>query len=347
MKQDDSNKIEVSNTPIEKTTIGNDLTPQKSGFLSTKKGKIIVFSILGVVLIGLIIGIAIACSKGGEKTLNGNDNNNGNNGNDNGKDNGNDNGSEADEVNKDPNIIYKKNDVSVYIETQSKNANIELSENIPLNERKLAENSNILSKKTEITSQYLVNIYDEKEENSLKVYYAYASVLNMKKKVENKEEVSMGGKDIREINSVNEETPVVKFSFNENGEMKYFKVNEKMNVTLASYLYEFVQKVIPDVLKKKSLNDLPKIKSLKQIEKEEEIKKQQNEEKKNIKTEKTTTTNYSDEENKNNTLLGKKEVKQIEEIKIDKIGFVSINGFEDDVSGLDFKFTGEDIYGIH
>ena len=51
----------------------------------------------------------------------------------------------------------------------------------------------------------------------------------------------------------------------------------------------------------------------------------------------------------NQSMINKElyQIKQIEEIKIDKIGFVSINGFEDDVSSIDFKFTGEDIYGIH
>ena len=106
-----------------------------------------------------------------------------------------------------------------------------------------------------------------------------------------------------------------------------FKNIKILSVSLDDNLLETLQKIniknihrlLVEEDKKKSLNNLPKIKSLKQIEKEEEIKKQQNEEKKNIKTEKTTTTNYSDEENKNNALSGKKDIKQIEEINKEKI----------------------------
>ena len=40
------------------------------------------------------------------------------------------------------------------------------------------------------------------------------------------------------------------------------------------------------------------------------------------------------------------QIEQISEIKIDKIGFISINGFEDDVTGIDYQLTGDDIYQI-
>ena len=108
-----------------------------------------------------------------------------------------------------------------------------------------------------------------------------------------------------------------------------FKNIKILSVSLDDNLLETLQKIniknihrlLVEEEKNKSFNNLPKIKSLKQIEKEEEIKKQQkNEEKKNnTKIEKTTTTNYSDEENKNNIMFGKKEIKQIEEINKENI----------------------------
>ena len=96
-----------------------------------------------------------------------------------------------------------------------------------------------------------------------------------------------------------------------------------LSVSLDDNLLETLQKIniqnihrlLVEEDNKKSHNNLPKIKSTKKIEKEEENKKEQiNEQKnnkRNSKTEKTTTTNYSDEENKNNVMLGKKEIKQI------------------------------------
>lgn len=38
------------------------------------------------------------------------------------------------------------------------------------------------------------------------------------------------------------------------------------------------------------------------------------------------------------------QIKQINELIINNVGFISINGFEDDVINLDYKYDGEDIY---
>ena len=64
----------------------------------------------------------------------------------------------------------------------------------------------------------------------------------MKKIIENKE-IIIGWNDIRESNEFNNTIPIVNISFNENGILN-FKINEKMDITLVSYLYEFVEKVI-------------------------------------------------------------------------------------------------------
>lgn len=40
------------------------------------------------------------------------------------------------------------------------------------------------------------------------------------------------------------------------------------------------------------------------------------------------------------------QIKQINEIKVDKVGFISINGFEQDISSLNYIFTGDDLYNI-
>ena len=109
MKQSDinSDRIDVSNTPIESNKNGNEnFSSDEIGFLSTKKGKIIVFSIIGVVLIALIIGIAVACSQKGGKS----DEANVPEPNGPGEQSGN---GEQSGTEHNPNINYKKNDVSL------------------------------------------------------------------------------------------------------------------------------------------------------------------------------------------------------------------------------------------
>lgn len=50
----------------------------------------------------------------------------------------------------------------------------------------------------------------------------------------------------------------------------------------------------------------------------------------------------------NNQIIDKElyQVKNIKEININKLGFISINGFEEDVSKLDYKYEGVDLYSI-
>jgi hypothetical protein len=67
--------------------------------------------------------------------------------------------------------------------------------------------------------------------------------------MENKNKETIGGNDIRTSNNVDDTTPVVKVSFNQNGILT-FEINEGMNEILVSYLYEFVEKIIPKVTKK-------------------------------------------------------------------------------------------------
>ena len=147
------------------------------------------------------------------------------------------------------NLYYKKNDILLYNEIQTKISNIEFNENIK-------DEENIISQKSIINSEYLINIYDNEINNSTKIYYAYATIINMKKQIENIKIEDMGGNDIRN-NNISYSIPISKFSFNENGKILSFKMNENMNETLASYLYEFIEKVIPEI-SNSSFNDTEK-----------------------------------------------------------------------------------------
>ena len=142
-------------------------------------------------------------------------------------------------------INYKKNDVYLYEEKVLKVSNIELS-NSKKNGRILEDNSGLTEKST-ITSKYLINIYDYDENE--KVYYAYAAVIDMNKQVESKKSENMGGKDLTKSSSVEADVPVAKFTFNKYGKILTFVPNNNMDEVLSNYLYEFVQRVIPEVSK--------------------------------------------------------------------------------------------------
>ncbi len=142
---------------------------------------------------------------------------------------------------------YKKNDLYIYNEILTKNSKIELSNNYNKNERRLNEDK-LLSKKKNITLKYLINIFNIQIEDSIKIYYAYVIIIDMKKKIENRDLEIIEENDIRESNEVNNTISVVNISFNENGILD-FKINENMNKTLISYLYEFIEQVIPKITK--------------------------------------------------------------------------------------------------
>ena len=111
----------------------------------------------------------------------------------------------------------------------------------------------MLLKKYTITSKYLFNIFNTQNEDSTIIYYAYVAIIDMKKIIENKE-IIIGGYDIRENNEFNNTIPVVNISFSKNRILN-FKINEKMNKTLVSYLYEFVEQVI---INESSINETNK-----------------------------------------------------------------------------------------
>jgi hypothetical protein len=136
-------------------------TPErKQSFFSTKKGKKVLFGIIGVVLLAVLITILVIvipckgddckckgiCCEDGDCECQGN--------------------CPVPEPCEGPecpviNITYNKNDMLIYEETLSKVSNIELINS--KNGRRLDDNSRLTEKST-ITSKYLINIYDYDEE---------------------------------------------------------------------------------------------------------------------------------------------------------------------------------------
>lgn len=226
-KDEKENENIVTETPVEIVNDNSD-THKKEGFFSSKKGKKILFGLGAIVLVAIIIVIVIVALKNDNKKQ---------------------------ELDDDPipppiphceecvvDISYKKNDVYIYNEELEKTSNVELSENVKLKSRRLTDNS--ITQKTTIKSKYLINVYDYKDD----IYYAYAAVLKMEKQFENKDP-DLLEEDIRESASVSDETSVAEFSFDKTGKIISFKINQKMNDSVATYLYEFIEKVVPEVSK--------------------------------------------------------------------------------------------------
>ena len=169
-------------------------TPKSKGFLSTKKGKTILFVIIGIVIIGIAIGVVVALKKD--------------------KPNCKTNCTPNPEPDPSPdveiNINHKVNEVLIYDDNYEKKTNVVLGISNNGNNRRLDESSNTISQTTKYTTKYLINVYQVDEE---KVYYAYAAIIKMNKKIEQRNEEKLGGNDIRTNNNIGEDVPAVKFSF--------------------------------------------------------------------------------------------------------------------------------------
>ena len=224
------NEVKIENSDVGLTTNDDGLNFNQEKSLLSKKKRIILFSLLGIFLVVLLIIsgtiiIKIKKDKNISQVVN-------------------DEYIQEEENDSDIEIIdinYKKKDILIYNEIQSKNLSLKLK-----NDKK--ENK-IDPYESTTTIKYLINIYDNKTINSMIIYYAYAGIIDVNLKIRNKESILIGGEDIRENIKVNAETPVIKFSFNKKGKILTFEYNEHMNNTLINYLYEFIEKVIPEVSK--------------------------------------------------------------------------------------------------
>jgi len=137
-------------------------------------------------------------------------------------------------------ISHKLNEVLKYSEettqTTSVNFNGDDSRLRSLAERKQS---------TTIKGNYLLNVYKVDDNVSPKLYYAYAILNKLTKQISGKtNEDNLGGEDITLLNEGTNKLPLIKFNFDENGEISNLEIPKELSVTLASYIYEFIQKVI-------------------------------------------------------------------------------------------------------
>ena len=88
-------------------------------------------------------------------------------------------------------------------------------------------------------------IYKIDDNVSPKLYYAYAILNKLTKQISGKtKEDNLGGEDITLLNEGTNKLPLIKFNFDENGEISNLEIPTELSVTLASYIYEFIKKVI-------------------------------------------------------------------------------------------------------
>ncbi len=139
------------------------------------------------------------------------------------------------------NINRKLHQVLIYEDTTSKRQNILLKGQSNASSRRLDE----MFSSTSFTSKYMFYIYEIEESHDTKIYHAYAFLLSFKK--EGEENL---GVDFKNVNEINSNTPMLKVSFYKNGTIDEVNAPDNSNITFISYLYEFLEKIIPDVTTK-------------------------------------------------------------------------------------------------
>ena len=206
------------------------LTPKnESSHSQSFLRKILIVTIVVVVLLGITVGIVIVVNKKKEKP---------------------DEPEPIDETIIEPpkndsnvivNINRKLHQVLIYEDTTSKRQNILLKGQSNASSRRLDE----MFSSTSFTSKYMFYIYEIEESHDTKTYHAYAFLLSFKK--EGEDDLIVNFKNVNEINS---NTPMLKVSFYNNGTIEEVNAPDNSNITLISYLHEFLEKIIPDVAKK-------------------------------------------------------------------------------------------------
>ena len=261
--------------------IFNEKTTPKTCSLNSKKSKIILFTISGILLVAILIIILVVTKKKDKNTTYNNptktdpsknpeeneenqeeneaehqeeneaehQKENEENQEENEAENQEENEAEHQEENEAENqeeeivfdINHKKSEVSIYDDSTNKTTNLEFNDNgIP--SRRLSQKSIV----NESNGKYLLNIYNIDDSSNIKIYDAYAILLSLTKKIKDKE-IKIVGIDL--INLNDEDFPFIKFKFNSKGTILNLEVDENYNSTLIKYIYEFIEKVVPQLEK--------------------------------------------------------------------------------------------------
>ena len=143
------------------------------------------------------------------------------------------------------NISHKLNEILKYHEETNQTTSVNFTGDNNSRLRNLAERK----QSTIIKGDYLLIIYKIDDSVSPKLYYAYAILNNLSKQKDGSKEINyLGGvEDITLLNEVSNNLPLLRFNFDENGKINNLEIPKNSNNIEINYIYEFIQKVIPEV----------------------------------------------------------------------------------------------------
>jgi hypothetical protein len=202
----------------------------KKNFIEIHKKK---FIIGGIIIAFLIIMICLIVSLTGKDKQK-----------ENPFDDGNDNSTNP-EPTSSVNISHKLNEILKYHEETNQTTSVNFNGDNNSRLRNLAERKQL----TIIKGDYLLIIYKIDDSVSPKLYYAYAILNNLSKQKDGSKEINyLGGvEDITLLNEVSNNLPLLRFNFDEKGKINNLEIPKNSNNIEINYIYEFIQKVIPEV----------------------------------------------------------------------------------------------------
>ena len=134
-------------------------------------------------------------------------------------------------------ISYKTNEVLKYSDETTQTTSIKL------------DGFGTKKQNSIIKGEYLFNVYEVDESKTPKEYKAIAVLLNLIKKRGNKED-NMGGEDVTSLTSGHDKLPLIRFTFNSDGEIGDLETPKEVSNTVAAFVYEFIEKIVPEVTSK-------------------------------------------------------------------------------------------------
>ena len=152
------------------------------------------------------------------------------------------------------NISHKLNEILKYHEDTNQTTSVNFNGDNNSKLRNLAERKQL----NIIKGDYLLIIYGFNNTVSPKLYYAYAILNNLSKQKDGSKEINyLGGvEDITLLNEVSNNLPLLRFNFDENGKINHLEIPKDSNNIEINYIYEFIQKVIPEVMNRRLNNNL-------------------------------------------------------------------------------------------
>jgi len=128
-------------------------------------------------------------------------------------------------------VSHKLNEVLKYSDTTTQTTSV------------LFSGVGLETKDSQLKGEYLFNVYEEDNSKNPVEYKAVAALLDLKK-VRGKNVENLGGEDVTELTQSNNQLPLIKFKFDENGNISDLEIPSETSFTVGSYIYDFIEKVV-------------------------------------------------------------------------------------------------------